>query len=69
MEEKDKTPVSTRTNRPGAKNKEMFKWEDVPYEKMEGPLAVEEYLQQLIRMRLILLYVTHFILKLKIYNN
>ncbi|KAL6077472.1 MOB member 4, phocein [Balamuthia mandrillaris] len=38
-----------RRNRPGTKNKDMFKWADLPVEKLDGPLAVEELLQQLIR--------------------
>jgi len=47
--EDNPVPIAKRTNRPGTKNNDMFKWEDVSYDKMEGPLGVEEYLQQLIR--------------------
>ncbi|KAL6059397.1 MOB member 4, phocein [Balamuthia mandrillaris] len=42
-------PKPKRRNRPGTRNEDMNKWSDLPFEKMEGPLAVEEYLQQLIR--------------------
>jgi hypothetical protein len=39
-----------RRNRPGTKNADMYNWEPLAVSQLEGPLAVEEYLQQLIRM-------------------
>lgn len=38
-----------RRNRPGTKNADMYNWEPLAVSQLEGPLAVEEYLQQLIR--------------------
>jgi hypothetical protein len=40
-----------RRNRPGTKNADMYKWAPLSVSQLEGPLAVEEYLQQLIRTR------------------
>ena len=38
-----------RRNRIGSKNSELWQWEVEDIRKMSGPLAVQEYLQELIR--------------------
>jgi len=47
--EGEQPQLPDRRNRPGTKNKDMYKWEPLPLSRLEGPLAVEEYLEQLIR--------------------
>jgi hypothetical protein len=52
-----------RRNRPGTKNADMYNWEPLAVSQLEGPLAVEEYLQQLIRMPPSIMHIlTHFFL-------
>ncbi|GAU95550.1 hypothetical protein RvY_07150 [Ramazzottius varieornatus] len=38
-----------RRNRPGTKVKDMYQWPDLPLEDMDTTLAVQQYIQQLIR--------------------
>jgi hypothetical protein len=38
-----------RRNRIGSKNSELWNWEVEDIRKMTGPLAVQEYIQELIR--------------------
>jgi len=38
-----------RRNRVGCKNSELWSWEIEDIRKMTGPLAVQEYIQELIR--------------------
>lgn len=38
-----------RRNRIGSKNSELWSWEIEDIKKMTGPLAVQEYIQELIR--------------------
>lgn len=38
-----------RRNRIGCRRDEMYQWEDEPYEQMDSALAVQQYIQQLIR--------------------
>ena len=38
-----------RRNRIGSKNSELWRWEVEDIRKMTGPLAVQEYIQELIR--------------------
>ncbi|TGZ73422.1 hypothetical protein CRM22_001529 [Opisthorchis felineus] len=41
--------VILRRNRPGTKAEEWCNWPDEPFEEMESTLAVQQYIQQLIR--------------------
>jgi len=52
-----------RRNRPGTKNADMYNWAPLAVSQLEGPLAVEEYLQQLIRMPLFHHILRHFVTK------
>lgn len=38
-----------RRNRPGTKAADFCKWQDEPFEEMDSTLAVQQYIQQLIR--------------------
>jgi len=38
-----------RRNRPGTKADDLWSWQQEDFSKMQGPFAVQEYLQQLIR--------------------
>ncbi|RZC35410.1 Mob1 phocein domain containing protein [Asbolus verrucosus] len=38
-----------RRNRPGTKAKDFCRWPDEPFEEMDSTLAVQQYIQQLIR--------------------
>jgi hypothetical protein len=40
--------VPLRRNRIGSKNSELWNWEVEDIRKMTGPLAVQEYIQELI---------------------
>lgn len=38
-----------RRNHKGISQKDFYKWPEQPFEKMESTLAVQQYIQQLIR--------------------
>lgn len=55
MKEKLSEPVNAETgtvlrrNNRGCRSEEFYNWPDQPFEDMESPLAVQQYIQQLIR--------------------
>ncbi|XP_063704843.1 MOB kinase activator-like 4 [Culicoides brevitarsis] len=48
MEMTEKVKI-IRRNRPGIKSKHFFKWEEEPFEEMDSTLAIQQYIQQIIR--------------------